>query len=408
MAYSTQSAVSNGTLVSLGITIEYFDRTEISVLFNDVLVAKGSGWDWVGTTDPTLSFTPAVPNLTKVTVVRATDISEIRHDLAGGAAYTDQTMDENFKQVLHIAQEAREGLQLGDIYQNLNMHGFRMLNIAAPVAPSDAMSYGAYQADVSGNFAAAVAVATASASASAVTATAQKDAAVVAKVAAEAAQAAAAAAAASIVLPLAVASGGTGSTTAADARTALGLANTPITAALQAEMVAGAEAGLRSMSPLNVAQAIAALNRVVQVVEATPITAVVTCATSVPYDDTIPQNTEGNEVITAAITPSSATSRIRVEFECQCTPAAAAQIIVGLFVDTTADALAAHTVYNSTTGSTLISLSYEAAAGSTSARTYKVRVGGNVATVYINANETGVRKLGGASAARMRVTEIRA
>lgn len=259
MAYSKQSVVSDGTLVTLGITIEYFDRTEISVLFNDVLVAEGSGWAWVGTTDQTLSFTPAVPNLTEVTVVRSTDIADIRHSLEGGAAYTDQTMDENFKQVLHIAQEAREGLQLGDIYQDLNMHGFRMINIADPVNPADAMSYGAYQADVSGNFAAAVATATASASASAATATAQKDAAVVAKDAAVAAKVAAEAAAASITLPIPVASGGTGATSAVNARANLGLANTPTVTALQAEMEAGAEAALRSMSPLLVAQAIAAL-----------------------------------------------------------------------------------------------------------------------------------------------------
>lgn len=177
MAYSTQSAVSDGTLVSLAITIDYFDRSEISVLFDDVLVAEGSGWDWVGTTDTTLSFDPAVADTVEVTVVRATDIADIRHSLEGGAAYTDQTMDENFKQVLHIAQEAREGLQLGDIYQDLNMHGFRMLNIADPVDPTDAMSYGLYQADVAGAFATAVATATVDAEAAAVSAAASQGAA---------------------------------------------------------------------------------------------------------------------------------------------------------------------------------------------------------------------------------------
>lgn len=69
---------------------------------------------------------------------------------------------------------------------------------------------------------------------------------------------------ATISYPVAVSDGGTGATTAANARSALGLAigsdiQAFMTAASQAEMVAGTETALRSMSPLRIAQAIAAL-----------------------------------------------------------------------------------------------------------------------------------------------------
>ena len=139
MAYSTQREVSDGTLVLLDISIEYFERTEISVLFNGVVDAYP--WAWVGSTDKKISFTPAVPNGVEVMVLRTSDLSEIRHSLTGGAAFTDQTMDENFQQILRIAQEARENANIEDVYIDLNMHGFKIVNLAAGTNPLDAVNF---------------------------------------------------------------------------------------------------------------------------------------------------------------------------------------------------------------------------------------------------------------------------
>ena len=118
MTFSIQRAVSDGTMTLLPISIEYFDREEISVLFNGVLNARQ--WTWVGKTDKTLSFTPAVDNTVEVMVVRSTDLAELRHQFSLGAQFTAKSLDESLLQILHIAQEAKEGSNLGEIFQNLN------------------------------------------------------------------------------------------------------------------------------------------------------------------------------------------------------------------------------------------------------------------------------------------------
>lgn len=146
MSYSIQRAASDGSLVLLGVSLEYFARDEITVYFNDVLNAYP--WAWVGTTTNQISFTPAVPAGVEVKLVRTTDVSGIRNDFEGGAAFTDATLDENFLQVLRVVQEAKEAGLLADIYSDLNMHGYRVYNIGDPVAPTDAANLRSMNAKV--------------------------------------------------------------------------------------------------------------------------------------------------------------------------------------------------------------------------------------------------------------------
>ena len=171
--YSTQRVTSDGTLVLLPISIEYFDRSEITVFFDDILGEEGVAWNWVGSTDKTISFPTAVGAGIEVKVVRTTDISLIRHVFSDGAAFLDETVDENFRQILHIAQEARERASIADMFSNLNMHGYKIINVGLAVDPNDVISLAQYQADAEGAWAARN------------QAVAAKDAAVAAKVAAE-------------------------------------------------------------------------------------------------------------------------------------------------------------------------------------------------------------------------------
>ena len=138
MSYSIQRAVSDGTLDYLDISIEYFNREEISVLFDGIIDARQ--WAWVGVEDKAISFTPAVASGIEVTVRRTTDISQPIHEYSGGAMFTTDALDESIRQVLHIAQEAKEGSGLGEVYQDLNFHGFKAVNVGDGSAPTDAVN----------------------------------------------------------------------------------------------------------------------------------------------------------------------------------------------------------------------------------------------------------------------------
>lgn len=152
-----------------------------------------------------------------------------------------------------------------------------------------------------------------------------------------------------------------------------------------------------------------AQQKIVQIVEGTPYTTYNNSATTIPYDDTIPQNNEGAEWVTVTITPTNASNRLLIEAEIsQCTSSVAEVIAAAIFQDTTADALRVSAEY-APAGSTSLSLrvSHEMAAGTTSATTFKLRAGSATGTIYVNGT-TAARRFGGVSAITIRVTEIKA
>lgn len=139
MALSTQTATSDGTLTLLTISFDYLERSEISVFFNGTIT---NAWSWVGATNKQIQFSPAVPAGTIVLVKRTTNIDQLRHRYQNGAAFTKQSLDESLKQTLHVAQESREGNTTGDFYAPINMHNYRITNMADAVNASDAATLG--------------------------------------------------------------------------------------------------------------------------------------------------------------------------------------------------------------------------------------------------------------------------
>lgn len=165
MANSYQRATSDGTMVLLDISIDYLDRDEIKVYFDDVLTT--SGWSWSGTSDKRILFSPVVPNGVVVMVKRTTDASELRHYFSRGAQFTAPNLDEDLRQALHMAQEASEANLVGDFFTDINMHGFRVYNLGTAVDNTDALTLGQYKADADGAYQAKLAAQAAQAAAEA-------------------------------------------------------------------------------------------------------------------------------------------------------------------------------------------------------------------------------------------------
>lgn len=134
-----------------------------------------------------------------------------------------------------------------------------------------------------------------------------------------------------------------------------------------------------------------------------------TGTTTVPVDDTIPQNTEGNEIITCAITPISATSKLLIEVSLMVAFDADATLVFALFQDSTANALYAIADKAAGTNDQLHTIMrHYMTAGTTSATTFKARVGSNSAGTLTWNGAGGNRRFGGVAACRMTITEIAA
>lgn len=136
--------------------------------------------------------------------------------------------------------------------------------------------------------------------------------------------------------------------------------------------------------------------------------AVATGTTLIPgTDDSIPQNTEGDEYMTLVITPTSATDKLKIDITFIFGQTAAVNLFtVALFQDSTADALAAAMSMESNTEVATMTFTHYMTSGTTSATTFKVRAGGtNANTTTFNGVASG-RLMGGVMASSITITQI--
>jgi len=146
--------------------------------------------------------------------------------------------------------------------------------------------------------------------------------------------------------------------------------------------------------------------KIVQCVQTTSTTAGSTAVT-LPSDTSIPQNTEGYELMTLAITPTSASNKLLITSIVHMSANSGPyHTTLALFQDSTADALAvADDVNDGANYLASVNLRYWMTAGTTSSTTFKIRVGSNIGTCYFGRTSSYDPFCGGVLQHNLTITE---
>lgn len=132
-----------------------------------------------------------------------------------------------------------------------------------------------------------------------------------------------------------------------------------------------------------------------------------TGSTVLPFDNTIPQNTEGDQYMTLAITPKNSANILVIEASLPVanTAASGSEMGMALFQDSTANALACTSSIVVANQQVNTHLRYVMTAGTTSTTTFKIRVGSNSAGTTTTNGISGGRIYGGVQVGSIIITE---
>lgn len=151
--YSVQRQISDGNLQVVTVKIPYEDKSTIHVLVDDVQISsgtvQGSPYTWRWDSD-NIRISPKVASGSQVLVRRVSPADSMKNIFNGQAEFTDESMDQNFKQLLWLAQEYGEGSGLHDVFSNINMHGYKITNVGRATEDDDVVTFGQYRDDALG------------------------------------------------------------------------------------------------------------------------------------------------------------------------------------------------------------------------------------------------------------------
>lgn len=109
--YSIQKMVSDGTLSTIALGIQYLQRNDIYIRIAGKETPQSgapSGYTWSFVDNTTLKILPVIPNGVEVVVCRRTDVDTMYNIYSQNAQFDEATIDENNQQLLYIAQEYLE------------------------------------------------------------------------------------------------------------------------------------------------------------------------------------------------------------------------------------------------------------------------------------------------------------
>lgn len=132
-----------------------------------------------------------------------------------------------------------------------------------------------------------------------------------------------------------------------------------------------------------------------------------TTATTMPADNTTPQNTEGVELMTQAITPVSAANVLDIRARMNLAHSAAGTLSAALFQDSTAGALVAKaTDIAAADDAETLDLHHRMLAATASSTTFKVRAGSNQAGDLMFNGVNGTQYFNGVGLSEIDIAEI--
>jgi hypothetical protein len=182
-----------------------------------------------------------------------------------------------------------------------------------------------------------------------------------------------------------------------------------MTTKVPANMVAAADVATQAELDAEAsARALGESGDVLQVVDSRSV-AVATGTTVLPADDTIPQNTEGDEYLTRAITPAATGNKLRIDVVLHLAASVAGTLTAALFQDATAGALAAGCQHVGAGDQVrCVTFTHYMNAGTVSETTFKVRAGLSTAGTTTLNGADATRMLGGVLCSSITITEVKA
>lgn len=197
----------------------------------------------------------------------------------------------------------------------------------------------------------------------------------------------------------------------ANSATALSTANTALQNANTAQVTAD-QANLTANSALtivnNLTTQVNATGSLVQTVKATDNTfQAILAANAIPVDDTIPVITEGTAIMTATITPKSATNKLTIRAIVNIGgTAAAGSGVIAIFLQGSTNAIATAAIPATLAYVSVCVVEATITAGMTGAMTFQANAGPSPGNdIYINGT-LGARLFGGVMLSSLSVTEV--